>query len=557
MANLGLIYSTTELIGLIRVRLANILRKSPKWLAVISLGTCLLLFILLDWSLKYLTKIPEKAYFSSSVSLEFFRHSPFLLASLLLFVAVVIFYRASLLGKWQQLQCGNWLRGFVAFLALLIVWPVATHGYNFYFDQAYVADRLLLVALWFLLVWRPVFIFPLLCLLFTLLWQFKFPMYGGSILAHKLQVMNVLTLFSACYLYFVFTGVRRTESFVVITCCLVAGAYWLPALTKIKLGWLAHGDISFIPIAAYTHGWLSFLPISQLVDFANTLSWFDWPFKIFVLVVEGSFIAFLWKRRLAQYLLLGIMFFHLGVFLLMGFFFWTWIALDAALLVLLTLDSRKLQWQIFSPLNLAVSVLLIGFSAYWAKPPALGWFDTRLTYTFDLQATTEDGKLVLLAPTFFAPYEDVFTMAAFSYLIQDHNVLVAPYSVTQSSDIASFLDTTQHADEVFAFEKSHGRNRFKAQPSERFYGFLSAYLSSYNRDPQALIELYSFAPWRQFWSFKGVDRKQLAGQKIVKVAVVAQTNLFDGFNLKVIRQQTLKTINIPENMPALPSGNIE
>ena len=117
---------------------------------------------------------------------------------------------------------------------------------------------------------------------------------------------------------------------------------------------------------------------------------------------------------------------YLGVFALYGFLFWTWILLDAALLVILVRDWRPRRMEIYSRGHVMLSILLIGFASLWANPPHLGWFDTRLSYVYRLEAIGESGKRYALPPRFFAPYADLFTMASFGYLTESHGVLVGP-----------------------------------------------------------------------------------------------------------------------------------
>ena len=99
---------------------------------------------------------------------------------------------------------------------------------------------------------------------------------------------GLLNMFGAVFLVHALFGRRRTDLFYFFALCLVAAAYWQPALTKLKLNWIAHGQLYHMPLAAYAHGWLSFLDPETMVNFSRFVSWFDWPMRIFVYVVEAN-----------------------------------------------------------------------------------------------------------------------------------------------------------------------------------------------------------------------------------------------------------------------------
>ncbi len=90
---------------------------------------------------------------------------------------------------------------------------------------------------------------------------------------------------------------------------------------------------------------------------------------------------------------------------------------------------------LFGMKYLPLAVVLIVAGPCWAKPPALGWYDTRLTYTYSVLATLSNGDTVKLDPAYFEPYGDAFTMTGFSYLVKDHGVLVGPYGSTHNNEV--------------------------------------------------------------------------------------------------------------------------
>lgn len=449
------------------------------------------------------------------------------------------------ISPWQSLQQGRHIRIFVCFLCFLVVWPAATLGYNYYFDQEFLLDRLILVVLFILLWWRPVFIYPLIVLTILLLFQLKQPDLGGSIMAHKLQVINALLIFAGAFLVYVLFNARNLSIYVFLTCCFVASAYWLPAFTKIQLGWFDFGSLSNAPIASFAHGWLSFLGVEQVLTFSRLIAEIDLPLKLFVIAIEAGCIFFMLSRGVSTILLVCLITFHSGVFVLLGFFFWTWILLDAALLFLLLKERKLNSFKIYNKQYFLVSIVLIFFCRYWANPPALAWFDTRASYTYELQAETDNGEKISIPPEYFRPYNDVFTMQAFSYLVKQHRQLVGPYGVTNNRRIANVLEPPLTVNEFIEIESIEGHNYYNEKREKQFYEFVSQFVQNRNKQVKhSLLEWQNIAPPKQFWGDNS-QLNNLNGKIIKRVTIVGKTTLFDNEQLNIIRQIELSTLVIP------------
>lgn len=537
-----------------------LLTRQPLLQLSLKIGLLLVMFMAVEFFVQKASILPANSYHHPSLVLELGQRMGVAGLSALVMLSLLLARFGSLLSPWQALEHGQRIRYLVIFLAGLIAWPLTTYGYNFYFDQGHNLDRALLLLLWLGLWWRPAFIYPFLLLAFTLLWQFKEPTLGGTILAHKLQVLHVLNLFAAAFGIHAISGYRKTDSFVFLSCCLVAAAYWLPAYAKLQIDWLSHGHLYRLPMAAYAHGWLAFLDPQQIVTFAKSIAWLDWPMRIAVILVEAGCLLFLWRRSLSITLLIGVIIFHLGVFALYGFLFWTWILLDVALLVLLWRDLKNQHWLIYTREHLIISVVLIGLCSLWVKTPALAWLDTRLSYTYKIDAITDNGDKFTLSPTFFAPYDDVFTMASFSYLNRDHQVLVGPYAVTANTKIADALNIATTPQQIFALEQDvrqqgHGGWGYHQQRAAGFYEFIRRFVANHNARASARasasknsdlswLNLSWLSPPRQFWSQYG-EQPTTDNSPIRQIIVREVTSLYDEHNLQIIRDHTLARITIP------------
>ncbi|NNF16910.1 MAG: hypothetical protein HKN70_09180 [Gammaproteobacteria bacterium] len=466
----------------------------------------------------------------------------------LLLLAGVGLIALAVIGKpltaWQQLDSGQLLRQFILMLAVVIAWPLTTYGYNHYLDQAHAFDRAALLLCLLGLIWRPIFVLPFLIIAYGLLGQLIEPALGGTIIAHKTQVLRVLELFAAAFIVFALSGFRNTRHFVFLACCFVAAGYWIPAVAKLQLDWLSGNRIDFVPVTAYAHGWLGHLEPRQIVEFSKQLLVVNGPARFAVIILETAFLVFLFGRFLSYGLLLGAIVFHLCVFALFGFFFWTWIALDAALLYLLIRYYGNAATAPWARSQLWLSVALIGFGTYWAKPPALGWYETPLAYTYRIEAGLDNGETATLHPRFFAPYEDVFTMASFSYLTRDHARLVSAYGVTRDKSIKEALAQAQTAADVFALENQRNDVAYNPLRVDKFRYFLSEFIQHRNHNGDSGSGWYTLHSPLQFWSLRN-GRKILADRKIRNLSVKEVTYFYNGETLETIREIEVLTMAIP------------
>ncbi len=157
---------------------------------ILRLSLLLVTFVAFTTLVERLTHLPTAAYEQTSPSIELVKRVGWLATFVLISATAVLAHLGRLLAPWDALQLGRELRLFVVLLGVGIAWPLVTAGHNFYFDQGYLADKVLLVALVPLTWWRPVFVFPLTVVAYLLLWQLGEPSLGGSIFAHKLQVLR-------------------------------------------------------------------------------------------------------------------------------------------------------------------------------------------------------------------------------------------------------------------------------------------------------------------------------------------------------------------------------
>lgn len=502
----------------------------------------LLVFVALNLALERLTHLPTSGFFSEILFFEFLSKIGWLKGFLLIAGLAVLARLGYFLKPWSSIECGRPIRVFILILALTVAWPLATAGFNFYFNQEYMFDKLLLAVCIPLIWWRPAFVFLFTVVAYLLLWQLAEPALGGPILPHKLQVLRAINVFAAAFLVNSATGLRGADRFLILICSFVAAAYWLPALTKLSLSWISDDRLYYLPLNAYAHGWLANFSVEQVVAFARALMPFNFAMKTFVIVVETLCLFLLLRRWMSITLLIAVSVFHVGVFTLYGFWFWTWIALDIALVFLIVKTTGKDGVYLFEWPVLALSVVLIGFGGWWAKPPRLAWYDVPLVYNYRVEATDKAGEVVHVHPKFFAPYDDAFTFTMYGYLVPKRDVLTGPYGVTGSEAILESLLDARTAQDVFSLEDSGTRVRYNRESAERLEEFLRRFINNRGEHGPDSSWLKRIRAPQQFWSFRG---ELPVVDDITEIAIVEVTSFFDGEQIREIRRQTFMRIQVP------------
>lgn len=484
------------------------------------------------------TRLPENAYTQWSIGAQLVLNSNILLTGAVLVGAAVLCWRGALLARWQVLPQGRQLCVFVVLLQLVLTYPFVSYGYNHYFDQAHLLDRIVLLLLALATINRPAFVFPFIGLLMAMIWQFAEPGLGGSIFAHKLQVVYPLILFAAAWLVYAVTRRFPMRTFVVLTSSLVAAAYWQAAVAKHALNWLQTNELHLIIPAAFNHGWLGTMTPQQINQLALALAPLDAPLQYLVMFVEAACVIMLAQRRWAMGLLAALITFHAGVFAYYGFLFWTWATLNAALIWLLA----SCRPDVFGWRTVLLTAPLIVFGATWAHAPALGWLDTRIGYTYQLQATTLAGEEIRLAPGFFAPYEDAFTMTGFSYL-SPHAVLTGPYAVSHDAELAARLRSPLDITQLQALEADQAPG-LDSRRAAVFTGFVRRFVVNRRNNGNRHRWLSYLPSLPQFWGWRTDEQTDPAG-KISRIRVIEVTTAFGPDGPVQLRRLQVANITIP------------
>jgi hypothetical protein len=450
----------------------------------------------------------------------------------------------ALFGGWDQLEDGRALRWLVVAVTAVPAWALSCYARNLYLDQWHLPDRLLIVALWVAIAWRPLFVFPFALAAAGMAGQFVIPL--GFISWTEMGVLlRFPVLVGAFWIVRAITGRRQSDVFIFAWVCVVAATYWTSGLGKLRVGWLTHPHVHLLLLGAYANGWLAFLEPRVVERAARVVASLAWPFMLFTLIVECGALVLLWRRwSLIAFFVLATAF-HLGAFAMTGIFFWKWIVVDAMLVIYLLRGRRLTLLPIFTPGLFALSVAATLASPLWAPSENLTWFDTPLTYSLELEGVDARGGAHALPAGFFRPYGDAIVLGP-AGATPPHPSLTRGMGVTMDRALAASLERARSADEVFALETARGTVRgtvrVDSAASAAFDDFVRTYAANARcaseRDPPILRVV---GVPRHLWTFP-LDAALPCGVRLERVRVFERTTFFDGTRLRLIRRLLLREI---------------
>lgn len=505
----------------------------------------LVLYLAADWWLVTVSALPEASYERGVIALELARslaefNPASLITLLVLGVGAALLIRRRWFGpSWNDLDRGRPIRVFLTVVVAILTWVFASYQYNFYFDQTHQIDRLLLIVMAGLFIWRPVFAVPFLLVLLPIMLQFNYPI-GGYSWAQAILLVRILIVFLCAYWLTIATRRSWSTASIYLTCCIIASHYFSPGLGKVELDWFTSDQIHFLLPATYATGWLGFLDHDAVGLITSRLSWFNWPMKVVTVVAELGAIICLWNRSSIRLFLGCWIVLHAGIFLLSGIFFWMWIVIEAAALVVL-FRSSETNPPIFGRDWFLLSVFIIGGGDFFFHPTKLSWLDARASYAYRIEALDETGRKFPLPPHYFAPYRYAFTMGNFHY-VQDEIHLRVVWGATKSRETADALRSATQGAAVVDVEKKLGVVSFRADRTASLDAFIRRFVST--RDARRFERRW----WRlapappELWSFPLTGSSPPA--RIKTVTVYQILSFYDGRRYQEIRRRPVRVIDI-------------
>ena len=444
---------------------------------------------------------------------------------------------AGVAAGWDAVEEGSALRWLVGAITGVAALSLAAYPYNLYLDEAHLGDRLLVVALWGALLWRPILALPFALVAGAVAHQFQQPL--GSYSTTELELLlRVPILVGAWWIVRALVRDRRADAFVFLLCCLMAVTWWSSGSGKLDVGWITHPYVHLLLLGAHANGWLAGLSTLAVERAAEVVRAVRVPMMLLTLAIEcGSLLALARRWTLVAFLTLTIAF-HLGAFALTGILFWKWILVDVALLAFLLREGRLGRLRIFGGWRLALAILFVVGQRAWIRAQDLTWFDTPLTYSIRLEGIDAAGGAHALPAGFFRPFAETFVLGTFPYL-SPHPQLTGPMGVTRSRPLAEALVAARDPAAILALERG-ALPRPDAQLALRFDDFVARSVRTANR-LRAEGRLARPGVPRHLWTMP-LDADWPGRPAIVAVRVVEVTSFHDGRHLRAIRRRQLRTI---------------
>lgn len=403
---------------------------------------------------------------------------------------------------WDELGITR-LRWVFCGVAIVLAWAYSTYDYNHYLGRWHVADRLALVCLTALMIWRPGFVGLFLIAVTVVAQQFRVPLLSYT-WTDKRILFQLLGLFS------VFLSVRlvwriNARVLVVLVFSAHAVSYLVPAHGKMLLPWLERDNLSHLWIAFQTNGWLDQLTDDTTQTVAEWVALLNGPTLWATMIVELLPCFLLVERRLAIGILAACVGMHLMIFASSGIFFWKWIVLGALLIALCT--GRDLAEGFFGWRHgyLALFLLALYPSALVMKPVRLAWLDTRLNNMYELEVEDDSGRVDRLGRDQMSPFDVIFSQNRFSYLVPFRHFPMTG-GTTTNVKLFDALERLETPEAVTRYQRKRGRQVLSERKRSRFADFVCRYFQDVNRVGGKRIVRWLAAPkhismWRSGRTF--------------------------------------------------------
>lgn len=490
-------------------------------------------------------RLPETAYRMPVVTVEILRELCTTLpglVGLLPILAVAALRRRLLFCGWTDLEGAPGVRPLVLAMVLWATWAAVTLDHNLFYDQSYNADRLILILFAAFVFWRPVFVIPHVFLFIAIEHQFDHP-FGRQIFARGI-LEDLLLLFAASLLTGAILRRRETRTFLFVACALLASYYWFPGWVKLTRGWVGYGQLYLGGFASYANGWLGSWPVDRVEGLLRLGAMVDWPARVLTLVSELAAVLFFVNRRIPRLLLGSWAILHVGAWVFSGVSFLVWIAVDLLFLALIFGRVERTP-GVFSRGYALGGAALILASPLWVRPPPVGWFDTRLVYTYRYTASDDAGNRGALSPD-ITPLGEAWCARDFPFLLKTPSLLIR-YGKTNDRALAEQvgeLDGTPAS--LIALERQSGQVYFDPAQAAELDRFLASSAQHWNRRRSASHALSWAAPPRTCLSPR-VEPEPVfdSGRPIRSIQVDHLTFVFDGRTFREIRRVPVRTIEVP------------
>ncbi|MGE0821067.1 MAG: hypothetical protein AB7G75_31570 [Candidatus Binatia bacterium] len=447
-------------------------------------------------------RLPVDAYFSPNIFTHIPSNSPLFVFFVAHSVITILLYKRI---SWNTIDEKNAARNFVFIICFVIGWYFTTYDFNFYYNQAHLTDRFILVLLTLLVFIHPLFVPPFIMFVLLIAYQLQYPLPEAAWLwpDKKLLIDGIFVFHAFLYLHILLKS--NVSLLLFSTLCLTGGIYFYAAIFKLSIGpnwysWMVDNKLSNLVISSYLSGWLGFLNQESAIRITHIVETFERPLQFYTIITEISGLLILASIRSSRIILMGFVLMHLGILASSGIFFWKWVIFDLALCFFVTAQSQNENVQIYNRKYFALSIVTIVGALFYFRPVYFAWFDSKMSNFFEIYAVTEDGNKYRIEPRFFSPWDIIFTQSRFYYLT-DNKILVGTYGSSFNYELTKKLESA-HNEDIDHLKEIYGKSFYSSHSQMRFIQFVTEYMKNAEVRREKFIWLNSLSPPYHFRIFE-------------------------------------------------------
>lgn len=417
-------------------------------------------------------------YHSKSILFSAILH-PFFLGTLVCFY--LPFCWKNIFNTYKSIPFEKSEKLIIFIISLTLSWELSTYDFNFYLNQAFYLDRIVLIALPFLLLRLPILTPLFVAFVYVYRSQFNYPIDGFELFDKKL-LFDILVMFIAHrYIKSFFPTFKIPFLFFVL--CIVGSNYFMSGIAKIIASphgyeWLLYNDPSNLFFNVHARGWLinNTSLAKSILDF---LSIYGYYLQVGVLVLELLTLFILKSRKIAIVIFISLIVMHLGLFLSGSMFFWKWIVVDILMIYLFSKKDLKMD-HLFDRKLYYISMVLIISSNLWLHPMMIAWNDTKVNQYFTYEVTDKSGKIYQFEKNDMNPYHQWIQYDSFLFLVDKPCLPISGFGYTNNYEVANEIYYLK-SDDFFSLEQEKGIIYFDAKKKLAYNDFIRQYFKIKNK----------------------------------------------------------------------------
>jgi len=495
-------------------------------------------------------------------------HGPFWLGALL---AGVFAWQNREWRSWRGFFPGGRVHYVVWMIIIILTWTTALYPYNYFYGQAHLVDRLVILLIGLASLRRPS-VFPL--LMFGVMYSY-FQWRGAGLadaeFTNRKMILDMAYMLGAAGLARRWVARFLPAKLPMLTVAFIGANiihYWLPGLAKLEIGenwadWALHDDLYHLTISTFLYGWNLLWDQAGVIRLHEVLQPFAVPLKLFVVFIEVALLAAFWNRRWFVLLAAGRAALHMGIYVFSGDTFWNWILTQLAIVAAFwhkepeddSTSSISGSRSLFSTPVMLVSMTYMLVTAHSHKASTLGWFDSQITERYALHAVMEDGHRLYITPTFFEPYDFPMIQAQFHFLqltdggTKGEKILTRTFGAIHDWEKAHEMRGVNSAEEARAkIQKLGTLGKYPTQDVIRiplFDEFLRTWMKNYQAQKGMLANVLHFLspPLHAYVYSTHPPEKTYQGEPgVKKIEVEFERILFDGKAFHDIDRRVIREV---------------